>query len=191
MDLQTNNVLVSGNIMEEFPISPKTTRLEVGAKANGNIVVTIPVLISTEQWESFKEDYPEKYESVTISGHLDSAYKENSDNIPYVIKTGKNSITCFHHMLDNYIDESKIQFSGIVKLLEKSDLSKDSELILRWLTLETTTKYPTVFKAVALRKIAPDLNKVKAGTNLWVKANLVQDKETYQPYWRLKNFAVL
>ena len=94
-------------------------------------------------------------------------------------------------MLDNYIDESKIQFSGIVKLLEKSDLSKDSELILRWLTLETTTKYPTVFKAVALRKIAPDLNKVKAGTNLWVKANLVQDKETYQPYWRLKNFAVL
>ena len=66
MDLQTNNVLVSGNIMEEFPISPKTTRLEVGAKANGNIVVTIPVLISTEQWETFKEDYPEKYESVTI-----------------------------------------------------------------------------------------------------------------------------
>ena len=174
-----NNVHVSGKVLQENQVTPYTTHLIVGINDN----LSIPVLVQCEQWERFKENSSDT-SAVTISGKLKEY--QDSDQYRFAIDAkGFHSmnLTCFQNLLKDYLDESGIYFEGPVRLLSKSDYNTDSELLLKNLTFETCTRYPIVFEAVALRKLAPFFDKIEEGTKLYIKADLFRK---YPPYWRVK-----
>ena len=174
-----NNVQVSGLVESERAISDQVTRLDVAIiSENHTLYVTANIL--TEQWESFKDEFPDRCNSVTISGLLEA---EKSDGMfHYIIRA--NHVNCFDDSLDG-LNESQFLFTGVVELKEKFDFNPSSKLLLKRLRFETV-EHSTRFEAVALRSIASRFDTINEGDRLFVKAIYVVDKKFgYPPYWKI------
>lgn len=184
--LNKNNVRVSGQLVKEESINERIdiVRLIVGIETKG-IILPVPVLIDTEQWETFKEDFPDKYYSVKVSGQL-KAFR-TQEGTQYIIKAGEKSISCFHNVLHSSLDESESQFFGVVTLKKKFDFDTNTKLYLKRMLFETDTRHPTVFEAMALRSSAPYFDNINEGDQLLLRANFVLDKNGNPPYWRIKH----
>lgn len=179
--LSKNNVHVSGQLIEERTLSPSTVQILIGVKqANGE--VPFNVVIDQEQWKKFKNDFPGKYNSVTVSGQLQAHRDTNGMN--YSIKAGNGSITRFHNILQDY--ESVSQFYGPVILEKKFDFDTTSNLYLRRMVFKTCTNHPVYFEAMALRGAVPYFDDINEGDRLILKANFVKDANGKPPYWRIK-----
>lgn len=184
-----NNVQVSGCVFREDVATTNTTQIMVGIEN-----LKIPVLVNTKEWEHFKEQYPDNYTSITVSGELKKYW--NDARYEYMIKAGDAcSLNCFHNVLQGYLDESKIQFQGVVRLKGcdpnveedgENQKSEPSRLYLKRLIFETDSQYPVSFEAIALRKVVPYFEEIKEGSRLFLKADYIVDREGYPPYWKVK-----
>ena len=171
-----NNVHVSGNVLAEKVLNSKS-QLEVGIET-GNNVIPITAIVKNAQWEKFKKDYPDRHNAVTISGQL-QILRDG-----YVVQA--DSITCFHNILQDELNESGCQFHGRVRLKKKFDFDTKSNLFLKRLILETDSAQPVRIEAMALRGAASSFEEIEEGQELFVKANLVMDNQgDHPPYWRI------
>lgn len=190
MNTHRNNVQISGQILRE-DVLERNVQVMVGID---NLSTAVPVLISQKVWNKFKDNFSEEPKSITVSGELND-YWVNRD-FDFAIKANrKNSVICFHNMLQEYLDESGIKFEGIVKLKAKIGFDSDSSLLVKRMLFETVSKYPVTFAATALRKFAPYFDDLEPGTELVIKADYVpltgKDDCCHKYYWRIRSIPTL
>lgn len=179
-----NNVHVSGLVISERVIDTKTVKVTVGINAN-DTVLPVVTIVDDLAWEKFKDSFPNTYTSVTISGQLQSVRDDQGATL-YSIRA--NSISCFHNVLAETLDETVSQFHGVVILKRKFDFDTASKLYLKRMLFETIhPERPAVFEAMALRGAAPYFDSFKEGEKMVLKANYVIDKSGKPPYWRIKH----
>lgn len=183
INLSRNNVHVSGKVLAEERFLQGFYHVTIGINSS-NSLLTVIVQIDAPQWEQFKQEFPDKCNSVTISGRLRTL--RIGDNIQYIIQAGKNSISCFHNFFD---DESGSQFYGLVKLRKKFDFDTKSKMYLKRLVFEIcdSTTRNVYFEAIALRGTAPYFDNIEEGEIMFLKASFVIDENGNPPYWRIKH----
>lgn len=177
MNHQKNNVHVSG-ILSKERVNDKEVSLEISI-CNTQIKSVIERCI----WEKYKDQFPNEYQSLTISGVLQSE-RNDEGRLKYIIKAA--NIGHFHNVLVEELDERSSQFCGLVKLKKKFDFDTSSKLLLKRLLFETISSEKQVLEAVALRGIVPYFDNIQEGSVLMLKADYVADKNGNQ-YWRVNH----
>ena len=188
MIISKNNVHVSGNVLGERYLKNNTVQITVGIQ-NEKFSLPINVLAPAETWKKFKAEFPENSDSVTISGKLLTKRSQVDGALKYLIKA--NSITCFHNILQDSLDESETAFHGLVRLKKKIKFDNNSNLYLNRMVFEIVDndliKQPVIFEARALRGAAPYFDNIQEGEELVLRANYVKDRSDNPPYWKIKH----
>ena len=131
MTFSPNNVHVNGSLILESQLNSSKVELLIKTEKQLPIIA----IVGKEKWESFKKDFPNSYESLSISGTLTKAYGLNK----YIINVNNdNSISCFHSIKE--LNESGIEFYGTVKLIKKLDFTPESNLFIKKIVLKTLMK---------------------------------------------------
>ena len=180
-----NNVHVSGKIINKKILNEKFIQLELGIESNEKII-PISTKILLKEWNRLIKSFPE-IQSISISGTLFKDYEPEYDEEKYIIKTLKtNSLSCFHNLLSDSLNESKICFYGPVTLQKKLNYTTNSQLILKRMIFETEEN--VVFEATAIRSLALFFDNIEEGAKLLLKANYIIDKKGFAPYWIIKHY---
>jgi len=186
---QKNNVQISGKILRVEPLD-RNILVMVGIDDS---MATVPVLIKKGIWEGFKKNFSNEPDSVTVIGELHN-YWINKDYSFAIKATEKNSVICFHNMLQEYLDESGVKFNGLVKLKSKLEAEHYSSLPIKKMTFETISKFPVEFEVTALRKYAPFFDELYPGSEIIIKADYVplsKDCLRHSYYWRVRSAPML
>lgn len=179
---QRNNVHVNGTLILESQLS--SSKVELLIKTDNLKHFPIIAIVGKEKWKNFKKEFPNSYESISISGTLTKKYGLNHQTRYIIYATNDNSISCFHSIKE--LNESGIEFYGTVKLIKKLDFTPESNLFLKKIILETTNESPIDFEVTVLRSVAHYFDEIEEGTLLKAKASYVFDS-SHPPYWKMNS----